>query len=133
MSARASLVAAAVVSATVVLAGCVDPEPSPDAAGTTTPSEAPTPTTTIPVPTPAVLDITIENFDYSHLSVPAATSVNVINRDDVVHTVTSDQPGLFDVEVQPRSEQIFMAPADSGTYRYHCEHHPSMRGELVVH
>lgn len=76
--------------------------------------------------------ITIENNNFSHLNVPPATQVRVLNRDDVEHTVTSDVPGLFDVHVAPRSETVFVGPDKPGTYPYHSADQPSMHGELVV-
>lgn len=133
---RTSRVAVVRVFAIVALAsvaacgGDGDPEAATDptpasATGTHT-------TTTLPPPVPAVFTITIEDFEYSFLAVPAGTLVNVVNRDDVEHSVTSDVPGLFDVHVQPHSEEVFTAPADPGGYRYHCVYHPAMHGELVV-
>jgi plastocyanin len=122
------------IIALVFVAGCGGGAGAPEAAtGTTTEAKAPETLATTPLPpAPGVFTISIENREYSHLAVPAGTQVNVVNRDDVEHSVTSDAPGLFDVHVQPHSEELFTAPSDPGTYPYHCVYHPAMHGELVV-
>lgn len=89
--------------------------------------------TTAPAPLPGPYTITIKSTGYSHLSVPAGEQGKIINDDDVEHSVTSDIPGVFDVNVPPHSTEIFVFPAKPGTYTYHDTHQTSLHGELVVY
>ena len=77
--------------------------------------------------------IEIKDFSFqpSSITVPVGTNVTWINHDQVDHTVTSDDSkfssgnlitdGLF--------KFTFSQP---GTYRYHCNIHPSMKGVVTV-
>jgi plastocyanin len=127
--ARWVLVSVAVVS---VAAACSGGQVSP--ASDPTPTGLPEPTLSPPPPLSVenVFTITIEDSEYSPLSVPTGTEVSVVNRDNVEHTITSDRAGLFDVHVQPLSTETFTAPEDLGLYPYHCTYHPAMRGQLIV-
>lgn len=53
------------------------------------------------------------------------------NRDEVAHTFTSDE-GLFDSGPVAAGDRYGYAWATPGTYGYHCEIHPTMRGQVVV-
>ncbi len=82
---------------------------------------------------PAAVLIVISGFSYQvPVSVPAGAVVTVRNEDQVGHTVTSDEPGVFDVAVAPGEETSFTAPEEPGEYPFHCIPHPQMTGTLVV-
>jgi len=78
--------------------------------------------------------ITIQSFAFSGpLTVAAGTSITVMNKDGVEHTVTADSAGGFDVSVPPGGSATFAAPSAPGTYAFHCSVHPQMKhGSLVV-
>ncbi|WP_182347029.1 cupredoxin domain-containing protein [Tomitella gaofuii] len=77
--------------------------------------------------------ITIADFAYgTPVTVVPGGTVTVINNDDVPHTVTSDGPGVFDVNIGPGDTVTFAAPTESGSYDFHCSYHPNMHGSLVV-
>jgi len=81
----------------------------------------------------AVPTITISAFTFhSPASVKKGVQVKVINKDAVGHTVTSDAAGKFNVTVPAHSTRFFKAPSVAGTYKYHCNPHPSMHGVLKV-
>jgi plastocyanin len=79
--------------------------------------------------------ITISGLDYgSPLTVAPGTQIIVANTDNnTEHTVTSDTAGLFDAHVDGQIRHaMFAAPNQPGVYPFHCTHHPSMHGTLIV-
>ena len=77
--------------------------------------------------------ITIVDFDYETTgTIEPGAEVTVHNEDNVGHTVTSDEDGLFDVEVGPGETVTFTAPDEPGEYSYYCIPHPSMVSVLTV-
>ncbi|WP_168211821.1 cupredoxin domain-containing protein [Ruania zhangjianzhongii] len=79
------------------------------------------------------MTIVISEFSYQVPdTVPPGASVTVRNEDDVGHTVTSDEPEIFDVPVGPGEEVTLTTPDEPGQYPFHCIPHPQMTGTLVV-
>lgn len=77
--------------------------------------------------------ITIVDFDYETTgTIEPGDEVTVVNQDDVMHTVTSDREGLFDVEVGAGEVATFTAPEEPGDYSYYCIPHPAMVSVLTV-
>lgn len=77
--------------------------------------------------------ITIVDFEYETTgTIEPGAEVTVHNEDDVGHTVTSDEEGLFDVEVGPGETVTFTAPDEKGDYSYYCIPHPAMVSVLTV-
>jgi plastocyanin len=77
--------------------------------------------------------MTIENFQYSTLTVKAGTKVSVVNKDSAAHTVT-DKGGSFDSGniAGGGAKGSFTAPSKPGTYQLICKYHPNMHGTLTV-
>lgn len=77
--------------------------------------------------------ITIKDFKFA-VQGPAGSGkqVTVTNNDTAEHTVTSDGDGGFDVKVGPGQTATFDAPGKAGTFPFHCDIHPQMKGELQV-
>jgi plastocyanin len=78
--------------------------------------------------------ISIKDFKFSPSTtrVPAGARVGVANKDTTAHTVTADDGKSFDTEtVNAGASTTFQAPAP-GSYAYHCEIHPFMKGTLRV-
>jgi plastocyanin len=106
---------------------------------TASPAETTT-TTTEPTaaPPPAQAGppmITIDDFvfnDYNDVAVKPGAQVTVKNTDRDPHTVTSNTPGAFNIDVAAMSEATFTAPSQPGSYPFHCNHHSSMHGTLIV-
>jgi plastocyanin len=85
---------------------------------------------------PAPVEIRTFQFSQTSLEVPVGTEVVWFNRDAVEHTVTSGTPGSADGAFTGRladSGAVFRHRFDrSGTYRYFCERHHFMHGEIRV-
>ena len=103
-------------------AGALTVDPPPRAA----------PTTAIAVPAPGVpAVITISAFAFSAVTAAPGSTVRVVNRDTVPHTVTADD-GSFDVFVEPGAEATFTAPDTPGVFAFACQVHAAMTGALTV-
>src|SRR5690606_27557792 len=77
--------------------------------------------------------ITIVDFEYElPESVEPGATTTVTTEDDVGHTVTSDEEGIFDVVVGPGQTVDFTVPEEAGEYPFHCTPHPQMTSTLVV-
>ena len=95
-------------------------------------NESPDPTTTAP-PADAPVRITISDFAFEvPQTVAAGATVTVVNEDSMSHTVTSSDPGAFDVTVAGGATTTFVAPAKAGSYAFACSFHGNMKGTLVV-
>jgi plastocyanin len=82
----------------------------------------------------ATAEVTIDNFTFKPqtLTVAVGTAVTWTNRDDIPHTVTSDD-GVFKSKARDTDEQFSYTFDKAGTYPYHCSIHPKMTGQVVVH
>jgi plastocyanin len=85
---------------------------------------------------PAAVEIHTFQFNQATLEIPVGTEVRWANRDAVEHTVTSGAPDSADGRFAGRladSGAVFRHRFDHpGTYRYFCERHHFMRGEIRV-
>lgn len=65
------------------------------------------------------------------IRIAAGTTVEWVNRDDVMHTVTADDGAFDSGDIGPgeRWSRRFDTP---GRYTYHCTPHPFMRGVVIV-
>ena len=78
-------------------------------------------------------DITIKDFQFTTKAVTAGATVTVHNNGPSDHTVTSDDGTSFDVSVSAGKDATFTAPAKAGTYKFHCNIHPTqMKATLTV-
>jgi plastocyanin len=102
--------------AAAALAGCVSDRPA-----------------TGPEPPAGGDAVDVRNFAYvpPSLTVASGTGVTWTNRDDVAHTVSSDDGSSFDGTVGPGATFTFTAGAP-GTYTYFCRFHPFMKASLTV-
>lgn len=79
-------------------------------------------------------DIVIDNMAYSprFTQVKRGATVTWKNNDSVDHTVTSDTgAGPMSVTISPGGSYTYTF-MNTGTYSYHCDVHPSMRGTVQV-
>lgn len=83
---------------------------------------------------PSKINISIDNFSFtpSSVTVAAGTTVTWINKDDVPHTVVSDDKTTFRSKALDTDEQYSYTFTKPGTYDYFCSVHPRMTGEIVV-
>lgn len=99
--------------------------------------EAPLPSVAVAIPEGALFpscETARDCFDPYTVIVEAGTGVTWTNYDNVLHTVTGDQPhpdGMFDRWLLPGEEYTFTFETP-GTYEYNCVVHPWASGVVVV-
>jgi plastocyanin len=79
------------------------------------------------------VEVKIDNFSFSpqEITVSAGTTIIWTNRDDIPHTVVSDEK-VFKSKVLDTDQQFSYTFAKPGTYPYFCSVHPKMTGRVVV-
>ncbi len=79
------------------------------------------------------VEVKIDNFSFgpATLTVAAGTTVTWTNRDDIPHTVVSDDK-VFKSKVLDTDEKFSFTFTKPGTYGYFCSIHPKMTGKVVV-
>lgn len=82
---------------------------------------------------PRSAEVKIDNFSFGpqSLEVPINTPVTWINRDDIPHTVVSDD-GAFKSKALDTDDKFSFTFTKAGTYRYFCGIHPKMVGKITV-
>jgi len=78
-------------------------------------------------------EVKIDNFSFgpTTLTVAPGTTVTWTNRDDIPHTVVSDDK-VFKSKVLDTDEKFSFTFTKPGTYGYFCSIHPKMTGKVVV-
>jgi plastocyanin len=81
----------------------------------------------------ASVEVKIDNFSFTPatITVPAGTTVRWTNRDDIPHTVVSDDQ-KFESKALDTDDQYSYTFTKPGTYPYFCSIHPKMTGKVVV-
>ncbi len=81
-----------------------------------------------------VTQVRLQDFAFApaNIIVDAGTTVTWTNRDSVGHTVTSDGGGELQSPLFGQNETFSHTFAQPGTYFYHCEPHPNMKGLVTV-
>src|SRR3979409_1449570 len=84
-------------------------------------------------PPTATSEVKIDNFSFgpTTLTVAVGTTVTWTNRDDIPHTVVSDEK-VFKSRVLDTDEKFSFTFTKPGTYPYFCSVHPKMTGKVVV-
>jgi plastocyanin len=82
---------------------------------------------------PSEAAVKIDNFSFSPatITVPAGTTIRWTNRDDIPHTVVSDEK-TFKSKVLDTDQEFIFTFSKPGTYSYFCSIHPHMTGKVVV-
>jgi plastocyanin len=77
--------------------------------------------------------VKIDNFSFTPqtLTVPAGTKVTWINKDDVPHTVRSNDKTIKS-RVLDTDDQFSYTFSTPGTNSYFCSIHPHMTGKIIV-
>lgn len=78
--------------------------------------------------------VKIDNFTFTPnaLTVPAGTTVQWVNRDDIPHTVVSDDKTTFKSKALDTDDNFSYTFSKPGTYSYFCSIHPKMTGKVTV-
>jgi plastocyanin len=79
-------------------------------------------------------EVKIDNFTFAPASVTVAqgTTVRWVNRDDIPHTVVSDDKTTFKSKPLDTDQEFSYTFTKQGTYPYFCSIHPKMTGKIVV-
>jgi plastocyanin len=82
---------------------------------------------------PAAVEVKIDNFSFgpTTVTVSPGTTVTWTNRDDIPHTVVSDDK-IFKSKVLDTDEKFSYTFDKPGSYPYFCSVHPKMTGKVVV-
>ncbi len=78
--------------------------------------------------------VTIDDFEFMPpaAAVQAGTEIAVDNVDDVGHTLSSEDGGVFDTGGIDAGDSSTLTVDEPGEYAYICEFHPTMHGTLTV-
>jgi plastocyanin len=79
-------------------------------------------------------EVKIDNFTFApkDLTIPAGTVVRWINRDDIPHTVVSDDKSTFRSKALDTDDSFSYTFTKPGTYSYFCSIHPKMTAKVIV-
>jgi plastocyanin len=83
---------------------------------------------------PASVEIRIDNFAFApaEITITSGTTVNWMNRDDIPHTVVSEDKTTFKSKALDTDDTFSYTFSKPGTYSYFCSVHPKMTGKVVV-
>jgi plastocyanin len=85
---------------------------------------------------PAAVEVRTFQFHEAAIEVPVGAEVVWSNRDAIEHTVTSGAPdstdGAFAGQLADSGATFSHVFDQAGTYRYFCDRHHFMRGEIRV-
>ena len=75
----------------------------------------------------------IDNFSFTpqEIRVKAGTTITWTNRDDIPHTVVSDDH-RFKSKALDTDDKFTTTLTKPGTYPYFCSIHPKMTGKVIV-
>lgn len=90
-----------------------------------------------PAETPAAAttqEVKIDNFSFAPqtLTVPVGTTIHWTNRDDIPHTVVSEDKTTFKSKVLDTDQDFAYTFSQPGTFNYFCSVHPKMTATVVV-
>ena len=84
----------------------------------------------------AAVEVRTFQFREPRLEIPVGTQVVWSNQDEIEHTVTSGVPdsadGAFAGRLAGKGSTLGHRFDRAGTYRYYCDRHHFMRGEIRV-
>jgi len=79
-------------------------------------------------------EVKIDNFTFAPptLTVAVGTTVKWVNRDDIPHTVVSEDKSTFKSKALDTDDSFSYTFTIPGTYSYFCSIHPKMVAKVVV-
>jgi plastocyanin len=80
-----------------------------------------------------VVEVKVDNFSFSPqtITIKPGTTVIWTNRDDIPHTVVSDDK-VFKSKVLDTDEKFTYTFDKTGNFPYFCSVHPKMTGKVIV-
>ncbi len=87
-----------------------------------------------PTESESTSSVAIENLVFSpaEITIKKGTTVTWTNKDSVAHTVTADDGNGPNSQLFEQGETYSYKFDEVGTFKYHCQPHPSMKGTVVV-
>jgi plastocyanin len=84
--------------------------------------------------TSTATEVKIDNFTFAPatLTVTEGTTVKWTNRDDIPHTVVSEDRSTFKSKALDTDDSFSYTFTKPGTYTYFCSIHPKMTAKVVV-
>jgi plastocyanin len=86
-------------------------------------------------PSPIVTtSVNLQNsaFNPPDIQVSPGATVTFTNLDGINHTVTFDNTSIASIGAYTTGSQTVTMPTATGTYSYHCNFHPTMKGTVAV-
>ena len=79
-------------------------------------------------------EVKIDNFTFAPVTLTVATGTTVkwVNRDDIPHTVVSEDKSTFKSKALDTDDSFTYTFTKPGTYTYFCSIHPKMVAKVVV-
>jgi len=79
-------------------------------------------------------EVKIDNFSFApgEITVAKGTTVEWVNRDDIPHTVVSDDKSTFKSKPLDTDDKFSYTFSKEGSYTYFCSIHPKMTAKVVV-
>ncbi len=79
-------------------------------------------------------EVKIDNFTFAPVTLTLATGTTVkwVNRDDIPHTVVSEDKSTFKSKALDTDDSFTYTFTKPGTYTYFCSIHPKMVAKVVV-
>jgi plastocyanin len=125
--------AAAPAAATETPAAAAPATSEATAAATLAPIVPPTATTAAaPAAQEVPIDIRDLAFSPDQVEIAVGDTVTWTNQDQVPHTATSNQQGVFQSGTITPGSSFSHTFTEAGEFPYHCEFHPNMSGTIVV-
>ncbi len=86
-----------------------------------------------PEANPPGVEVSIDNFSFTPpvVTVKPGTQITWINRDDIPHTVVSNE-NVFKSKALDTDDKFSFTLSKPGTYSYFCSLHPRMTAKVVV-
>jgi len=84
--------------------------------------------------TATATEVKIDNFTFAPVTLTVATGTTVkwVNRDDIPHTVVSEDKSTFKSKALDTDDSFTYTFTKPGTYTYFCSIHPKMVAKVVV-
>ena len=81
-----------------------------------------------------VVEVKVDNFSFSPqtITIKPGTTVTWTNRDDIPHTVVSDDKVFKSEGARYRDEKFSYTFDKAGNFPYFCSVHPKMTGKVIV-
>ena|SRR4029079_1517689 len=86
-----------------------------------------------PEANPPGAEVSIDNFSFTPpvITVKTGTQITWTNRDDIPHTVVSNE-NVFKSKALDTDDKFSFVLSKPGTYMYFCSLHPKMTAKVVV-